>query len=172
MPAFTRLGEIWLMVLIVIPLLYWHDKKHFYKYLLLFAGGLILTGIVGRFLKILIDRPRPLKEMAALIESHQIYVHVIGRSLRENSFPSGHTYSVFSGATFLSMLFKRWSPLFFSCALITGLSRIYVGAHFPLDVMGGMILGVGVTFVFCLLTDSYCFHLLIKPSASISNKGN
>jgi undecaprenyl-diphosphatase len=172
MPVFTRMGEIWLMVLIVVPVLYRHDKKNFYKYLLLFAGGLILTGVVGRILKMLIDRPRPLKEMALLIQSHQVYIHVIGKSLREYSFPSGHTFSAFSGATFLSLLFRRWSPLFFAIALMTGLSRIYVGAHFPTDVLAGMVIGTGTTLFFCLLVDKVWFNLLIKSSVPAPNKGN
>ncbi len=172
MPFFTRVGEIWLMALIVVPLLYFNDKKNFYKHLALFAGALILSGIVGRILKHFFDRPRPLKEMAALIESHQVYIHVLGKELREYSFPSGHTLSAFSGATFLSILFKRWSPLFFSVAVLTGLSRIYVGAHFPIDVIGGMFVGILVTALFCFLADKYFFKVLSKPSAPLSNKGS
>ena len=157
MPFFTQMGETWLMVLLAIPFLYGSDRKTFFRRFLLFAGALILSGAVGRIFKILVDRPRPLKEMAGLIEAHRIYIHVIGRSLREYSFPSGHAVSAFSGATSLSFFSKRWSLLFFGIAIMTGLSRIYVGAHFPLDVVGGMIIGISTTALVCLIARRVAF---------------
>lgn len=159
MPFFTRLGEIWLMAIVIVPALYIADKRNFYQNLGLFAGALILSALVARILKYLVDRPRPLKDMANLIDAHRVYIHVIGKSLRETSFPSGHTVSAFSAATFLSGLFKRWALLFFSIAMLTGISRIYVGAHFPLDVLGGILIGTSITSVFCILINRYYFKM-------------
>jgi undecaprenyl-diphosphatase len=172
MPFFSRIGEIWPMALIIIPLFYLNDKENFYKHLAIFAGAMVLSGVVGRVIKHFIDRPRPLKEMATLIQTHQVYIHVIGKELREYSFPSGHTISAFSGATFLSILFKRWSPLFFSVAVLTGVSRIYMGAHFPTDVIGGMLVGSLATGLFYFLAYRYFFKRLSKPSAPLSVKGS
>ena len=171
MPYFTLIGEIWVMAIFIVPILYFHDKKNFYRHLALFAGALIFTGLMGRIIKYLVDRPRPLKEMASLIQAHQIYIHVLGKELREYSFPSGHTLSAFTAASYLSLVLKRWSPLFFSIALLTGLSRIYVGAHFPLDVLGGMLIGIAVTIPFCLLADKFVFRALFRPYPPFPNKG-
>jgi len=61
---------------------------------------------------------------------------------RDGSFPSGHTATSFACATVLSALVPRLAPGFYLLALAIGFSRIYVGAHYPLDVVGGAALGV------------------------------
>jgi len=58
------------------------------------------------------------------------------------SFPSGHTAIAFACATVLSALAPRAAPAFFALALAIGYSRLYVGVHWPLDVLGGAVLGV------------------------------
>ncbi len=169
MPLATRLGEVWLLGLLIIPLLYLTDKKRFLRNIAILLVVLLATGVIGRILKHVIDRPRPLKDMAGLIEAHQAIIHVLGNPLREYSFPSGHTLSVFSAATFLSFLFKKYSPLFFSLALLTGISRVYVGAHFPLDVLGGAAIGILVTWLICYVVRKYdpkYEPVKTKPSSS------
>jgi len=63
---------------------------------------------------------------------------------RGSSFPSGHTSTSFACATVLSFFVPRAAPAFYLLALAIGFSRIYVGVHWPLDVLGGAILGVAV----------------------------
>ena len=61
-----------------------------------------------------------------------------------SSFPSGHTATSFACATVLSFFVPRAAPLFYVLALAIGFSRIYIGVHWPLDVVGGIVLGVAV----------------------------
>jgi undecaprenyl-diphosphatase len=61
-----------------------------------------------------------------------------------SSFPSGHTATSFACATVLSFFVPRAAPAFYLLALAIGFSRIYVGVHWPLDVLGGAVLGVAV----------------------------
>jgi undecaprenyl-diphosphatase len=61
---------------------------------------------------------------------------------KSHSFPSGHTATAFAGATALSYFFPRWTAAFFVLAAAIGYSRLYVGVHFPLDVLGGAVIGV------------------------------
>jgi undecaprenyl-diphosphatase len=60
----------------------------------------------------------------------------------DGSFPSGHAATSFAAATMLTFARPRWAPAFFLLALAIGFSRVYVGVHYPLDVVGGAALGI------------------------------
>jgi PAP2 superfamily len=67
---------------------------------------------------------------------------VIGKKPGSWSFPSGHTGSSFASAWILSTIWPRRAPAFFAIASAVGLSRVYVGAHYPGDVASGAALGI------------------------------
>jgi undecaprenyl-diphosphatase len=61
-----------------------------------------------------------------------------------SSFPSGHSSSSFACAFVLSRFAPRLTVPLFALAALIGFSRIYVGVHYPLDVLAGAILGLVV----------------------------
>jgi membrane-associated phospholipid phosphatase len=63
-----------------------------------------------------------------------------------SSFPSGHSQTVFSVAVYLAYKVRKlwWILLFFAIAAFVSISRIYVGVHFPMDVIGGSVIGIVV----------------------------
>lgn len=99
------------------------------------AIGLNLLLTTG--LKYAINRPRPYVQYPDDI--------VKRTDAGKYSFPSGHTSTAFATATALTLSTKKWYvavPSYaYACAV--GYSRMRLGVHFPSDVLGGMILGIG-----------------------------
>lgn len=76
------------------------------------------------------------------------------------SFPSGHTSAAFAVYSFLAILLWRyrqyiWAILASFLVVAVAISRVYLGAHFPSDVVGSMTLGVVWLFVVFLVHDAY-----------------
>jgi undecaprenyl-diphosphatase len=67
------------------------------------------------------------------------------------SFPSGHAATSFAAATLLAAAAPRLAVPVFALAAAIGFSRVYVGVHYPLDIVGGALLGVGVATALRLL---------------------
>jgi undecaprenyl-diphosphatase len=65
----------------------------------------------------------------------------------DGSFPSGHAATSFACATVLASFAPRAAPLFYLLAVAIAFSRIYVGAHWVLDVVAGMALGVAIALL-------------------------
>lgn len=63
------------------------------------------------------------------------------------SFPSNHAANMFAAAEVLSAAYPVLSAFFYSAAVIISYSRVYVGVHFPLDVIGGALLGLLIAFL-------------------------
>lgn len=63
------------------------------------------------------------------------------------SFPSGHASVFFAMATALYFYNRRIGTVFLVGALLNGLARIYVGVHWPFDILGGIITGISVAFL-------------------------
>jgi undecaprenyl-diphosphatase len=69
---------------------------------------------------------------------------VLGPKPKDYSFPSGHTAAAFAGAFLFGAHAPPWAPLFYVIATVVGFSRVYLGVHYPSDVVIGAIVGVSL----------------------------
>jgi undecaprenyl-diphosphatase len=67
------------------------------------------------------------------------------------SFPSAHAAFSFMMATLLALWFPRYRVIFFIVAGFIGWTRIYLGLHYPTDVIVGALLGYGITRAYIFL---------------------
>ena len=105
---------------------------------------LIVTGInvaTTTLLKNLVNRTRP-------ADQYPGEIFVSNPSLGK-SFPSGHTSQAFAMATTLTLQYKKWyvtAPAYLWAGCV-GYSRLYMGKHYPTDVLAGALLGAGSSYL-------------------------
>ncbi len=117
--------------------------------MLLFAAGTVMLCdfVSADILKNHIERLRPCNET-----SFAGWIHVlVGYRPQSNSFVSSHATNHFGMAMFLYMIlrdhFKGWPVLFFPWALLISFAQVYVGVHYPLDVICGGLIGILIGYL-------------------------
>lgn len=119
------------------------------------AISLILEALcVNVVLKNLIQRTRPyevIEELTILIATPHDY-----------SFPSGHAGSSFAVAVVIFlMLPKKWGIPAVTMAVMMAFSRLYVGVHFPTDILAGALIGTGTAILAVYLTRRFKLEQVI-----------
>ena len=122
----------------------------------------VLSFGIGPVLKFIVDRPRPSEDLVT-----------VWRSQDSLSFPSGHA---FTAVLLFGLLFYlaprlvpwRWAALLMrvssaSLILLIGISRVYLGAHWPSDVLGGLLYG-GLVLTFLI----YAHRLYSAQNVSLT----
>lgn len=141
---FLRNSVFWapLYIFILVFILMNYGKKGIW-WCVLFLCTVALTDSIGaRFFKEVVHRLRPCQD-----PHFSFHVKLLLQACSGSySFVSNHAANHFGLATFMVLtfkgVFKKWMYLAYAWAFIISYAQIYVGVHYPLDVLGGAVLGI------------------------------
>ena len=125
-------GTVWIVLAVVISLV---TRRNVAFPVLLTAGSVWTADLLALAIKSGVERPRP----SLSVPQADPLLGAGGWS-----FPSGHAATAFAGAVSLTYLWRRGALLFLLLAAAIAFSRVYVGVHYPGDVLAGAALGTAV----------------------------
>ena len=129
----TMLGEETLIILLVVALWFAVDKKLAQQVFFVTATSLSVNGIIKNFAKV----PRPFAKGISCVRPDTATGY---------SFPSGHTQGFATWSSFFATKFRKmWLTILVGVLIaLVAISRLYLGAHYPSDVIVAIVLGVGI----------------------------
>ena len=151
----TSASAYWLPAAFVVGTLGWgfvhHNRKvktRGYEAVISIGGATLLSEVMKR----IVDRTRPADRYPMEVFAYS--------SEHGRSFPSGHTTAAFSTATTISLEYRRWYfvvPAYLWAASV-GYSRLYLGEHYPSDVLAGAAIGIATGYLSHWLTKKVFMH--------------
>jgi len=159
MPVLSAI-ELWMPILgVILILIAWRGGAKARWMLVAITLAIVLSdAVVGRTLKKTFDRVRPRDQMSgvmirdvakvkpkvlALFQAPTLKTSVVKKvPLEGNSLPSNHTMNLFAVATVIALFFRRWGLPMYGLAAAVAYSRVYVGAHWPSDIVPSIALGL------------------------------
>ena len=131
-------GAVWIAIAVVLSV-----ARRTPVPFMLVTAGVLTADMCSLGLKLIAGRDRP-------YVAHPDPAPLIGTPL-DLSFPSGHSATAFAGATILAAYLPRFAVPLYVVAALVAFSRVYVGVHYPLDIVAGALLGTGIGLVFVWL---------------------
>jgi len=138
MPFLTDLNKQKIVLVLVAVIILWMlvkgDRSIRWAAVLLIVTIAVSDQLSSSVIKHWFERPRPCHMLAN--------VRLLVDCGSGFSFPSSHAVNNFAGALVLAWFIPRGVWWFFGFAAVVAFSRIYVGVHYPLDILGGAVIGL------------------------------
>ncbi len=144
----SRMGDkgfCWIALGLLFLLLGCKEKIWYQQGVLVLSALLADVLLCNVLLKPLVNRTRPYEVLG---------YDLIVPPMQDASFPSGHTAASFAAAAALYAIHPNWGRAAYVFAALMGFSRLYLGVHFPTDVLAGAVVGI--------LAAKIAMHLLKK----------
>lgn len=163
-------SDKWTWIPFILVIVYCLLRPGNWKHRLLIIGSVALLFllsdfVVSSFIKNVICRPRPSHDPAVM----SLLSYVNDYRGGAYGFPSNHASNGFATATFLALLFRnRWVTLSaFLWAVGSCYSRMYLGVHYPTDILCGALLGTLFAFLVFILYKKAAKRLALLPYRDI-----
>lgn len=136
---FRFLADYLVYLIILIAFLYLIHKNKTYYFLSAFIYAIVARLTIVEVIKRVIQSPRPFEVLD---------VNLLINESSKFSFPSGHTIFLFTFSTIIFIYDKKLGAVLFFLSALVGVSRVIVGVHWPVDILGGAIIGILFGFTF------------------------
>ena len=117
-----------------------YRKQNTELFIVAFISAFTARFIITEIIRFFYNRPRPFEVLDGV---RQLVNHDGGGSM-----PSGHASLAFAVATAVAFYYPKTSILFFAAALSISVNRIAAGVHWPSDILGGALVGIGTAWLF------------------------
>lgn len=125
----THIGTFIAVFFIISSLFMWHQHKR--EWIMPFWLGLGMAAVLSYLIKLFSMRPRPAVALGITAIA----------AVSSYSFPSGHAAASFSALPVLDKEYKRVRQVWITLAVLIAFSRLYLGVHYPSDIIAGALLG-------------------------------
>jgi undecaprenyl-diphosphatase len=148
--TFIFIAEYMVFVLALIALFFWFTRSQEKRIMIISATiTFALAEIIGKIAGKFHSNNQPFAELSD--------VNKLIEKAVDNSFPSDHTILFFSFCTTFCIYQKRWGYIWIVIALIVGISRIWVGVHYPADILVGALISIVSTFIVSFIIPRFKF---------------
>lgn len=131
----SLLGELATIWFFFGAIILYKNKKEGKKIFIMLTLAILVTLIINHFIiAYFMFRVRPYIALD--------HVYQLGKQWRDSSFPSGHVSSAMAATVVLGKYYRKYLSLMLAFVFLTMISRVYLGMHYPLDVLGGVVVGL------------------------------
>lgn len=123
------------------------SRRRWFVFISTALAVILSRGIVTEAIRFFYPRPRPFEVLD---------ITPLLSAAPNNSFPSGHAAFLFALGMALWFFRRGWGNWYFILALVVGAARVFAGVHWPLDILGGAVIGI---------VSAVAVYFLLRPYA-------